>query len=276
MTAAVYIVDDLDEVDIPATLRLDGEEGRHAAAVKRARVGEQIDVVNGRGIKVHAHVIQVLQNAVVLQTDSVVRETPDPVRITLVQALATGGRDEQAIETATEYGVCSVIPWQAHRSTASWAHKAVKGKQRWVKTVRAASKQSRRSWIPSVADVVTSQQLVHLVEQSVSEGEHVLVCHEAATSELIDLNWGELLRPDDGDYLAMHAARVTIIVGPEGGIDDEELKALQAAGSHVVLLARHVLRSSSAGAYAIAQIVTMESLVRRMRHNQREQDLVQD
>lgn len=147
MTLPVYVDPDLSAACVGETIRLDGDEARHAATVRRTRVGERIDIVNGKGLRATITVTDVAKSSLVGTVEHVANDPAHNPQITLVQALAKGGRDEQAVETATEYGADAFIPWQAERSIVSWSDpaKARKGVGRWEATAQSAAKQSRRS-----------------------------------------------------------------------------------------------------------------------------------
>ena len=138
--AHLYLVDELDEGSRTATIT--GDEARHAIKVARIRVGESIDVANGRGVRAAATVTAVEADRVDCACEPPTVEPVDTPRIVLVQALAKGDRDELAIQTATELGVDAVVAWQAERSVSRWTgDKIAKGVARW--TSRRPS--SRRS-----------------------------------------------------------------------------------------------------------------------------------
>lgn len=238
-----------------AALVLDGEEGRHAAKVARIGVGEEILLTDRPGRQARAEVVSAAKESLEL---TLLEDPSAPVRrrpeLILVQALATGGRDEQAVESATELGVDAVVPWQADRSVSIWkGEKRRKGRQRWEATVRAAVKQCRRPGIPEVAEMVTSAELGEQVAAWTAEGSTVLVLHEQEHQGLMQL--APQLRPGD-----QAPARLIVVVGPEGGICDAEVAALREAGARTVLLGPEVLRSSTAGPAALA---VLSSLVGR-------------
>jgi 16S rRNA (uracil1498-N3)-methyltransferase len=220
-------------------LALTGDEGRHAATVVRLRAGERCYVADGRGRRALLEVTHVDRSEVAGTVVEVVDEpAPDP-RLVLVQALAKGDRDEQAIEAATELGVDEVVPWQAERSVVVWrGDRAAKSQAKWAAVVARATKQSRRARIPVTAGHVGLSALVARARASAL----VLVLHEDATEPLacVDL-------PDGGDVL--------VVVGPEGGITGRELDALVDAGARPVRLGPTILRSSSAGPAALAVLL---------------------
>lgn len=264
MTAPVYIAP-LDGVSAGMALVLDGDEGHHAATVRRTRVGERIDIVDGAGTRARCEVTATGRGSLHLRVDEVVTEPEPRTSITLVQALAKGGRDEQAVETATEYGAMGFIPWQSARTIVNWRGKESKGRGRWEATARAAAKQSRRSWVPSVADVQTTKQLMATLRGVTSQGAKVFVCHEEGTLPLAAaLRTATALRAPTPrtDQTGGEPAKpgpCYVVVGPEGGITPEELDAFRELGAEIVLLAPHVLRSATAGPYAIATIAALGS-----------------
>lgn len=252
MTLPVFLAHEatpaVETLHVGDSVELAGDEGRHAAKVRRLHVGERLDLVNGQGLRVRGVVEAVDTSALTLHVEAITNEAPPTPTLILVQALAKGGRDEQAVESATEIGVDHVLPWQANRSIVKWTgSKAERARAKWEALTEAAAKQSRRAWVPSVEPVADSKALARWVEKLVSDGGICLVCHEEGSETLV-----EYLHHNEGDKSPVHeATAIAVIVGPEGGIDEGELAALCEAGASVVLLGPHVLRSSSAGAAAL-------------------------
>ena len=244
MSAPVFVVEPgmLADVRAGGEYVLDGAEGRHAGVVQRRGPGERVDVVDGAGVRVVARVRAVGPQGVVLDVDEVAVEPAPEPRLVLVQALAKGDRDEMAIEAATEVGVDVVVPWQAERSIVVWrGERAQKSRARWIGTVRAATKQSRRARMPLVEHALDHAGLVARVGEVVAAGGVAVVLHETATTPL-----HEVALPATGELI--------VVVGPEGGISDREVAALTAAGAVVGRLGPHVLRTSTAGVVALAQL----------------------
>ncbi|MFN2538641.1 MAG: 16S rRNA (uracil(1498)-N(3))-methyltransferase [Mycobacteriales bacterium] len=207
------------------TVLLDGPEGRHAALVKRLRVGEVVDLVDGRGTRVTGPITATTRETVTVEVQARSLEAAPTPRLTVVQALAKGDRGELAIELMTEVGVDVIVPWAATRCIAKWTEKSL---QRWRSTAQEAAKQSRRAWFPVVEEVASTAE--------VAGRAGLLVLHEQASTPLSAVDV-------DGD--------VVLVVGPEGGIAPEELELL---GGTAVRLGATVLRTSTAGAAAAAVI----------------------
>ncbi len=234
MSAPVFVADDVSGERIVLT----GPEGRHAATVRRVRVGEAVDVVDGLGTRTACTVAVVGRDTVELTVDGRSTEPVPTPRVVLVQALAKGDRGELAVELATEVGVDEVVPWSAERSIVRWdAERGSKALSRWRSTAREAGKQSRRATFPVVTEQRSTREVVELVRAA----EATYVLHEGATERLALQAF-----PAQGTVL--------LVVGPEGGITDQELTVLTEAGAVAVRLGASVLRTSTAGAAAAAVV----------------------
>ena len=269
MTLPVFIAPDADALSACArgdSYVSDGDEGFHAATVRRIDVGAMLDVVDGMGLRARCTVIDRAKKALTLRIDHLEREDQPSVELMLIQALSTGGRDEMAIEMATEVGVDTVMPWQANRSEVRWkGEKAAKGMKKWESTLRAAAKQSRRAFIPRLEDACTSQRLAQWIGEETAAGAWVIVCHESTRAPLSILlrelrAAAEKSLPATVEATVQSAPgtclppRISVIVGPEGGVDPDELSLFEAAGAKICLLGNTVLRASSAGTVALSLI----------------------
>ena len=240
MTAALFYVDNLPEVGDLAVV--DGNEGFHAASVRRIRAGEELDLGDGDGAMAHCVIEEVAKarlSARVLERWIVEPATPTVI---VVQALPKSDRSELAVELATEAGADAFVAWQAARCVARWdGARADKGLRRWRAVARAAARQSRRPYVPSVTGVATTDELVTDVRDAVATGTTVLALHESATENLTKLSLSQ-------------ADSLILVIGPEGGITDDEIAALSAAGATAVRLGPTVLRTSTAAAVALGAL----------------------
>ena len=238
MTAAFFLVDPAVLVtEVGGTVVVDGAEGRHAVTVRRIGVGEPVLVGDGAGRVVEGKVAAALGRDVLEVEVISFAEHPVPTpRVVVVQALPKGERGELAVELMTELGVDEIVPWAAARSITQWdsGPRGAKALTRWRRTAQEAAKQSRRPWVPVVAGPASTAA----VARRLSGG---LVLHEAAQ---LPLAVAEL--PTTGE--------IVLVVGPEGGISDDELSTFLAAGATAVRLGSPVLRTSTAGPAALAAL----------------------
>ena len=222
--------------DDPAAGALTGAEAKHAH-VKRIQPGERIMLIDGQGSTALTRVTSVGAGRV----DGVVEKlqfVPQPTpRVTVVQAVPKGERAELAVDLAVQAGADAIVPWISHRTIARWpANKQAKQVEKWRAQALASAKQARRAWVPEVRDPVTTNQLAELLRER-----HALVLHEDATDSIRDVEFGE---------------DVWLIVGPEGGIGDDELEIL---GARPVKLGPEVLRTASAAFAGLCAIGALTS-----------------
>lgn len=223
------------------TVLLDGPEGRHAATVRRLAVGETVLLADGAGHGVRGEVVGTDRASVRVRVQELRTEPARPWHTTVVQALPKGERAELAVEVLTEVGVDAVVPWQSARSIVRWSgERGERSRARWQAAAREAAKQSRRLSVPEVEPVRSTRQLA----DRLAGVDHVLVLHESADTSLA------AVAPPPGGTLAL-------VVGPEGGITEDELAALAAVGGRPVLLGDTVLRTSTAGVVAVAQLLAL-------------------
>jgi 16S rRNA (uracil1498-N3)-methyltransferase len=235
--APLFLLDVLPEAE---ELLVAGDEGRHAVEVLRLAPGEQVRVGDGQGAVAEGTVVSAGHDGLRVAVSArfeVPAQTPEFV---LVQALPKGDRGPLAVELATELGVDRIVPWTAARCVTRWRDDRVaKGVAKWRAAARAASKQSRRPRVPEITDPMTTREVCGLL----GDTDLAVVLHERASRPLAGL-----AIPRNGT--------VAVVIGPEGGLTDGEVVAFRAAGAQAVRLGAEVLRTSTAGAAALAALST--------------------
>lgn len=237
MSPALFLAELGERPAIGETVTVEGDEARHAVAVRRVREGEHVLVADGAGRAVRGAVVSAEKAHLVVEISEVLHPPARPHRFVAVQALAKGDRSDLAVETMTQLGVDEVIAWQASRCVVRWqGERGEKSLAKWQATAREAAKQSRRFTVPTVSVGST-----RTVTERLEDFDCVLVLHEEAKVHLADVE------------LPAHGS-IAVIVGPEGGIAPEELAAFRDAGARDVLVSDGVLRTSTAGAIALGQL----------------------
>ena len=144
---------------------------------------------------------------------------PTP-RITVVQALPKSDRSELAIELATEAGADAFVAWQASRCVARWDGQARvdKGLRRWRAVARSAARQSRRAYIPTSAGWCRRRSCVERIRD-------IDIDAGAGAARIRERSRSLTCRVAEADSLML-------VIGPEGGIADDEIAALSGGGCH--------------------------------------------
>ena len=230
----LFLVDKLEDSNL---IEVSGDEAHHAIKVLRTSVGEEILISDGAGNWVRASVENIEKKtftALVLERGFQPEKSP---RLIVVQGLPKSDRVKDAIEILVESGVDVIIPWQADRSISKWRQDSL---AKWQNVAVAATKQSRRFRKPEIIDGLSLSQLLEIE----SENSAVLVMHESATTKLSEVVTSK--------FAGM--SEIVIVIGPEGGISDNELELLQSAGAQIVGLGPEVFRSAHAGGAALSAV----------------------
>jgi 16S rRNA (uracil1498-N3)-methyltransferase len=240
MVATLFYIDALP--DTGALAVVDGDEGFHAATVRRIRPGEQLMLGDGAGGLARCLVEQTGRDGLHARVLGRWSVAPGRPSVTVVQALPKSERSELAIELATEAGADAFLVWQAARCVASWEGARVdKGLRRWRAVARSAARQSRRAHIPPVDGVLSTAALTQRIRDEVAAGATVLALHESATERIADV-------------AVAQANSLFLVIGPEGGIAPDEIAALTDSGAVAVRLGPQVLRTSTAAAVALGAL----------------------
>jgi 16S rRNA (uracil1498-N3)-methyltransferase len=229
----LFFVPDLP-TQVGASYSFNSEDANHAIKVLRIEVGEIFRVSDGVGGWANVQVTEVTKRSLETTVLEVGRQEPLDIQFTVVQALPKSDRAKEAVELLTEAGADVIVPWLANRSISR-----TEVISKFATTAREASKQSRRLFIPQLHETVKEKGVIELIKGA----DLALVFHESAQVKL-----SEIITPQT------KAKNVLVVIGPEGGITDEELAAFAAAGAHVAGLGRPILRSAHAGLAALSAL----------------------
>ena len=228
--------------DAGETAVVEGDEGFHAATVRRIRPGEALVLSDGAGTVADCVVLTVDKRTLTARVEQRRWVAPPSPSVTIVQAIPKSERSELAIEIATEAGADEFVAWQATRCMARWdGERAEKGLRRWRAVARSAARQSRRARIPAVTGPVSTDAVCAYIRERVEAGAAAVVLHESSDRPLRDAPLAA-------------AGAIILVVGPEGGLTDAEIDALAGSGAVAVRLGPTVLRTSTAAAVALGAL----------------------
>jgi 16S rRNA (uracil1498-N3)-methyltransferase len=226
--------------DLPTTVGqiyiFDNEDALHAIRVLRTGPGEVFWLSDGKGSFSTVKAVEVAKKS--MQCEVLESEFQEPLDIeyTVIQALPKGDRLKACAQLLTEAGADRLVFWSSARSIG----KADKTLDKLDVTVREASKQARRFRIPEIVGPLTTAQVI----DEIARADIAFLFHESATSKLSAIT-------------APKVAKALIIIGPEGGITDEELEAFTSSGAKIALMGRPIFRSAHAGIAGLAAVQTL-------------------
>ncbi len=225
------------------TLVLEGDDARHLAVVRRAAPGDAVRVSDGQGRIVDARLTAVKPASV---TAEVVAETRLPApgpRVEVHQGLAKGDKVDDVIRHLVEMGVDGIVVFEAGRSVARWdGPRRAAAAARWATIAREAAKQSHRAWLPTVSGPLS---VAEAAASAAGERSLGLVAHPGAGQRLAEVLRGTGVPPD----------RIWVVIGPEGGLSDDEVATFAAAGAAPVSLGEQILRTETAAVVAAALVM---------------------
>jgi 16S rRNA (uracil1498-N3)-methyltransferase len=234
----LFFVEDLP-TEVGALYDFQNDDALHAVRVLRTTVGDTFNLSDGNGAWSKVIVREAAKKSLRVEVIESGFEEPLAQTFTVIQAIPKGDRIKEAIELCTAGGADRIVMWKAARSIGKSEDKI----EKLQTTAREASKQSRRFRIPSVVGVASTENII----DEIAKVDLAIVLHESAIASI-----SQVVIPD--------AKKVAIIIGPEGGLTDEEVDTFAAAGAKVALLGRPVLRSAHAGLAALSAVNTALSV----------------
>jgi 16S rRNA (uracil1498-N3)-methyltransferase len=209
---------------------------RHAIQVLRMKPGHQFRLFNGEGIECEAVLVDVQKRSSMVELGEVITvNNESPISVTLLQGVSKGERMDYALQKAVELGVTRVIPVVTERCNVQLSNgRGDKRHQHWQGVMISACEQSGRHLVPVLEEVTEFKEVLQELDVPCR-----LVLDPMATT---------------GFTAIQQQDNVALLIGPEGGLSDDEIKLAQQAGFQPVRFGPRVLRTETASAAALAII----------------------
>lgn len=223
------------------TITLTGENARHAK-VLRLKAGEQVCVSNGQGREWVCSVEDCQDNAVLLRVLEACASGSEPrVSVSVYMAFPKADKLEHVIQKATELGAAEIVAFPSARCVSRQDEKSLKKKlERWQKIAASAAEQSGRGRIPQVTTAASFSEALERAAQA--DRALLFYEHEQAVTLSMALN--------KGPYTS-----VSLMTGPEGGLETAEVEKARQAGLTVCTLGKRILRCETAPLCALSAVM---------------------
>ena len=225
-------------------LYVEGADVNHIKNVLRMKHGDQVMISDGEGMQ-YLCTLEAFESGLVwFEIVDAWKENRElPSKLYLFQGLPKSDKMELIIQKATELGVYELIPAVTGRTVVKLDEKkAQKKTARWNAIAESAAKQSGRSRIPQVREVMTfSEALAYAGDLDV-----LLIPYEKAEGMEATRQAVEGIRPGQS---------VGIFIGPEGGFEEAEVEQAMACGALPVTLGRRILRTETAGFVVLSMLL---------------------
>jgi len=225
-------------LDVQSVLRLDEKASHHLARVLRANIGDQLVLFNGQGGEYAAEITHIDKKAVTVNiTAFSQREVESPINIHLAQGMARGEKMDFIVQKAVELGVTHIAPLLTERCNVRLdGEREEKRLQHWQAVAISACEQSGRNRLTELSAPAT---LTDWVTQVKADYKFVLSPH-------VENRLPEVVLPP-------HAV-IVLLIGPEGGLSDQEVSLARENGFLPLNLGPRVLRTETATIAAIAAL----------------------
>jgi 16S rRNA (uracil1498-N3)-methyltransferase len=225
-----------------ATATLTGDQATHLARVLRAEPGQIFDIVAG-GFLHRAEITSVREDEVLFTLHEEL-ESDAALPLHLLLAVFKFDHMEWAIEKATELGVARITPILARRTEKHLSQAANKRAERWRRIALEASKQSRRTTIPEIADPIQLKPALEREEEQEQSPTRILLSETEQATTITAALAAALATSQTTD--------IALAIGPEGGWTPEEMTLFTTHNWQPVTLGPRILRAETAAIAAIA------------------------
>lgn len=239
-----FFVDDNQIIEEKAIIT--GEDVRHISNVLRMKVGEELQIGNKQKVESYiAEIERIEKDKVIAKLIEKCSINNEPnVDIDLYQGLPKADKMEWIIQKTTEVGVNKIIPVEMTRCIVKLDEKdAIKKITRWQKVAEGAAKQSKRDKIPVIENKI---KLPELKEKIKKYDAFFIAYEEEETNKLKE----ELKKIENKEFY-----KIAVLIGPEGGLEKNEVNDLKKDGAKVVTLGKRILRTETAPIVIVSNIL---------------------
>ena len=220
------------------TIIIQNEDVNHIKNVLRAKIDDTIDICDCQTSKNYICKIEQIEekNIYCHIVEEIASNVEPHIQVSIFQGLPKADKMELVIQKSVELGVYDITPVEMKRCVVKLNDKdKIKKVQRWQKISEGAAKQSGRDRIPTIHPVIN----IHTLCENIKEYDFVLVAYE---NEKVNTLKQELknIKQDQNKQM-----KIAIIIGPEGGIDKEEIAKLEEQNAKIITLGNRILRTET-------------------------------
>lgn len=216
-------------------IQIVGEDVKHIRNVLRKQIGENIEICNLENGKAYdCKITKIEEKHIDAEILKELKEEKNNILVDIYQGIPKSDKMELIIQKSVELGTNAIIPVAMKRCVAKIESKDENKKiDRWQKIAESAAKQSGRTIIPEIRRVNTIKDIAQLIEKYDS----VIVAYENEKQNTIKR---ELLKLKNREQV-----KIAVVIGPEGGLEESDVKLLKEAGANIVTLGNRILRTET-------------------------------
>lgn len=219
-------------------IQIVGSDVNHIKNVLRQKIGNQITICNEAMEQDYICEIEKIEEKSIecKIIEKLKSDVESNVKVTIFQGLPKADKMELVIQKSVELGVYNIIPVEMKRCVVKLNEKdKIKKRQRWQKISEVAAKQSGRSIIPKIENIISIKNVCNMCD----EYDILLLAYENERENTLKQELNKIKE------LEKKEIKIGIIIGPEGGIDEKEVKELNETGAKVITLGKRILRTET-------------------------------
>lgn len=222
-------------------IHITGSDVNHIQKVLRAKIGNTLDIGNTDTEENYICEIENFQKdeIVCIIKQKIQKQTEPEIKVTVFQGLPKADKMELIIQKSVELGVYDIVPVEMKRSVVKLTEKDKSKKQeRWQKIAEVAAKQCGRDRIPRIRPIQNNQTII----QEITNYQVVLVAYEKEENYTLrqEIERLKQWQQQNGKNLT-----IAIVIGPEGGLAQEEVEGLVNHGAKSITLGKRILRTET-------------------------------
>lgn len=223
---------------------IEGDDVKHIYKVLRLEVGDKVSINNCDGEEFLGEIEDINKKQVIVKCiEKLALNNESPVEIYLFQGLPKSSKMDLIVQKATELGVKEITPIITERVVVKNEIGEFKKLDRWNRIVLEACKQCKRSLIPKVNTPLEFEQLLDFLKNM----DLIVVPYENAEGHGIKNMVNSIGKSD--------VKKIAVIIGPEGGFEEEEINKLKELEAYIVTLGPRIFRTETAGLVCVSLIM---------------------
>ncbi len=221
------------------TIEILGEDVKHIKNVLRKQIGDDIEICNQDTEKSYICKIEKIENeSILVNIIEKLKSHDDKIKIDIYQGLPKADKMELIIQKSVELGANAIIPVAMKRCVVKIDSKdEAKKIARWQKIAESAAKQCGRDNIPEIRNITKIENIIKLI----NEYDSLIIAYENEKTNTIKK---ELLKIKE-TFQQKEKIKIAVVIGPEGGLEEKDVKLLQQNGAKIVTLGNRILRTET-------------------------------
>ena len=217
-----------------------GQDVKHIKKVLRAKTGDELQICNSQYGENFLCEIQDLENEDITCKikEKIQEKVESNIKVTIFQGLPKADKMEYIIQKSVELGVSNITPVEMKRCVVKLDGKdKIKKIERWQKISEVAAKQCGRDIIPQINNVINIQNICNLI----SEYDILLVAYENEKENTLKEQIEKLKKQNNSES----KIKIGIVIGPEGGLEENDVNKLKENGAQIITLGKRILRTET-------------------------------